>query len=41
MQHYEQVVFVHINFGTLYATKDVVQVKGMKMEALSKERNFS
>ena len=33
MQHYEQVIFVHIDFGALYATKDVIQVKRMKMRS--------
>jgi hypothetical protein len=40
MQHHEQVIFVHINLGTLNAAEDVIQIKRMKMETLSQECHF-
>ncbi len=40
MQHHKQVIFILINFGTLYAAEDIVQIQMMKLEALSQELDF-
>jgi hypothetical protein len=40
MQYHEKVVFILINFGTLYAAEDIIQIQRMKLEALSQELDF-